>query len=222
MSTPTHTPPASATPRLPGIDRPNAANYSDALTKNGHRFRAMDAGIRPVTATALLFGRAFTVACYPGATHFMERAVEEAQPGEIIVADGRGDPGAVLMGGLMGGRAFYRGVAGVVIDGAVRDIAELAGYKWPVFSRHVTPAGGVHEQAGSIGEAISCGGVTVRPGDYIIGDDDGVVCVPQELWAETSKLANEIWEKEKHIAEGLKQGLSLGEAAKGLYGQHKS
>lgn len=199
--------------KQPGIDLPNAANFSDAMTRNGVRFRTLDGAIRPVTPSALLYGRAFTVACYPGATHFMEQAIEAAAPGDVIVCDGRGFDGAVLMGGLMGGRAFHRGIAGVVIDGAVRDIAELTSYKWPVFARHITPAGGVHEQAGSIGGTICCGGVTIQPGDYIVGDDDGVVCVPQALWDSTLDLARAIWKKELAIAKALKQGCSLAEAA---------
>ena len=198
---------------LSGNNIPGAANFCDALTQMGHRFLALAAGIKPVTSTAALFGRAYTVACYPGATHYMERAVEEARPGEVIVVDGRGYDAAVLMGGLMGGRAFYRGVAGVVIDGAVRDVAELETYGWPVFARAVIPAGGTHDQIGSCCEPISCGGVRVCPGDYIVGDEDGVVCVPEKAWAESLDRANAIVEKEKFIAKELKAGLSLAKAA---------
>lgn len=210
---------SNASNPLPGISLPNAANFSDALTKLGHRFATMHAAIKPRTSQALLAGRAFTVGCYPGATHFMEQAIEEAKPGEIIAADGRGFDGAVLMGGLMGGRAFRRGVAGVVIDGAVRDVAELETFQRPVFARHVVPAGGVHEQAGCIGEPIVCGGVIVNPGDYLVGDNDGVVCVPRSLWEQTLGLANEIWEKEKFIASAIQKGLTLAEAGAAYRGR---
>lgn len=197
---------------LPRDTMPSAANFSDALTSLGRRFLTLSADIKPVTSTTALFGRAYTVACYPGATHFMERAIEEASPGEVIVTDGRGYDGAVLMGGLMSGRAFHRGVAGVVIDGAVRDLDDMDEYGSPVFARSVVPAGGTHDQIGSLGEPITCGGVRVCPGDYMIGDRDGVVCVPQQDWEQVLEAAGKICEKEAFIALQIQQGRSLAEA----------
>ena len=205
------TTPKSSNPE-PQQAMPSAANFSDALTQTGRRFLTLSADIKPVTSTAKLFGCAFTVACYPGATYYMERAIEEARPGEVIVTDGRGYNGAVLMGGLMSGRAFYRGVAGVVIDGAVRDLDDMEQHGRPVFARSVVPAGGTHDQIGSVGEPITCGGVRVCPGDYIVGDEDGVVCVPREYWKETLANANAIREKETFIAKEIQQGRSLAEA----------
>ncbi len=198
----------------PAADRkyPSTANLSDALAQLGLKFQTLHARIRPITGFPLQ-GPAYTVQCYPGATHAVEEALEKASPGDVLVVNGEGFVGAVLMGGLMSGRARQRGLAGAVIDGAVRDVAELKKMRWPVFAAGVTPASGTFAKLGQQQAVISCGNVVVHSGDMVVGDDDGVVVIPIHLLDEALFLAWGIEDKETYIAKALESGLSLPAAA---------
>lgn len=125
-----------------------------------------------------MVGPAFTVKARPGDNLLLHRAVDMAAPGDVIMGDGAGDLDIALMGDLMLGHAHQRGVAGVVLDGAVRDIASLAKMEFGVWARGHTPAGPFKEGPGEIGTPIACGGQVVMPGDLICCDEDGVVVVP--------------------------------------------
>src|SRR3954469_10088148 len=116
------------------------AHVSDALRRCGCAFQSIDGAIAPVSAEMRVAGEAFTVRCYPGATWAMEQAIELAPAGTVLVVGGGGWPNPILMGGMMSTRAQARGIAGAVIDGAVRDTAEIAKLGFPVFSRYVCPA----------------------------------------------------------------------------------
>jgi 4-hydroxy-4-methyl-2-oxoglutarate aldolase len=142
---------------------------------------AMDARIRPVWRGARLAGPAFTVRVPPGENPSVRAAVEQAAPGEVIVVDGAGYEARALWGGNVSRLALERGVAGVVVDGAVRDVDETEELGFPVFAAGLVPMPPRREQVGEIGVAVSCGGLAVRPGDYVYGDADGVVVVPAEL-----------------------------------------
>lgn len=191
---------------------PPTANLSDALAQLGFKFQTMHSRIRSMTGLPV-WGPAFTVQCYPGATFAVEEALEKAAPGEVLVIDGAGDTHAVLMGGLMSRRARQRGLAGAVIDGAVRDVEELQTLSWPVFAVGSTPASGTHARLGSVATATSCGEVVVQPGDWIAGDRDGVVVIPARILGEVLECARQIEEREAQIASALDRGLSLAEAA---------
>ena len=124
------------------------ANVSDALRKVGKCFQAMDAGIRPLVNDMAVAGPAFTVRCYPDATWAIEKSLELAQPGDVLVVDGGASPHVILMGGLMSIRAKLRGIAGAVLDAAVRDTQEIVSLNFPVFSRYVCPRAGTFSEIG--------------------------------------------------------------------------
>ncbi|MSR65045.1 MAG: RraA family protein [Verrucomicrobiae bacterium] len=114
---------------------PAVANISDAMGQLGLKFQTMHSRVRPVFTPIYLSGHAYTVQCYPGATWAVEEAIEKAKPGEVLVVNGENYAGAVLMGELMSGRAAKRGIAGAVIDGAVRDTVT----QWKFASRKLNP-----------------------------------------------------------------------------------
>ena len=142
---------------------------------------AMGARIRPVWPGARLAGPAFTVRTSAGEHPAVRRAADEVPPGSVIVVDGDGAVDRALWGDKMAKLALERGVAGLVVDGAVRDAEGIEALGFPVFAAGVTPTPPRREQPGELGVPVTCGGVTVRPGDIVYGDRDGVVVVPAEL-----------------------------------------
>lgn len=191
----------------------SSAEVSDALRACGRHFQAMDAGIKPIAPDMRMAGPAFTVRCYPGATWAIEKAVETAQPGDVLVVDGGGISDIILMGGLMSQRAFQRGLAGVIIDGAVRDIDEVIGLGFPMFSRHISPRAGTFAEIGEWQVTICCGRMPVSPGDWIVADRIGVVAIPPDLCERAWKQAMQIHQRESDIAGHLRNGKSLVDAA---------
>ena len=192
-----------------------SANVSDALRALGRHFQAMDGGIRPIDSSMKCAGPAFTVRCYPGATFALEKALEEAKPGDVLVVDGGGVPDVILMGGLMSQRAKTRGIAGAVLDAAVRDISDVIAIPFPMFSRYVCPRAGTFAEIGERGTIICCGRIPVRPGDWIVADVSGIVIIPIELLDATHAKALEINRREQKIQAGLLAGKTLPEAAAG-------
>jgi RraA family protein len=151
---------------------------------------AMDTRIRPVWRGARLAGPAFTVRVPPGENPSVRAAVEQAPAGAVIVVDGAGYEARAQWGGNVSELAAERGLAGVVVDGAVRDVDEIERLAFPVFAAAIVPTPPSRTGQGVIGAAVSCGGLTVRPGDRVYGDADGVVVVPAELHDEVlSRLA---------------------------------
>ena len=159
---------------LPAIATADLCDIAETLI-------AMEARIRPVWHGARLAGPAFTVRVPPGENPSVRAALEQASPGDVIVIDGGGYEIRALWGGNVAARARERGLAGVVVDGAVRDLDEIEALGFPVFAAAVVPTPPSREREGELGVDISCGGLTVRPGDYVYGDRDGVVVVPAEL-----------------------------------------
>ena len=191
---------------------PSSANLSDALGQLGLKFQTLHSRIRPITGLPVR-GPAFTVQCYPGANSAVEEALESASPGDVLVINGEAFSEAVLMGGLMSSRAKKRGLAGAVIDGSVRDVAELRELQWPVFAASVTPRAGTLANLGQLNVPVSCGDVVIRSGDMIAGDEDGVVAIPARELKKTLALAREIENKEFFIKAAIARGLSLQEAS---------
>lgn len=196
---------------------PSSANLSDALGQLGLKFQTLHSRIRAITGLPVR-GPAFTVQCYPGANSTVEEALESASPGDVLVINGEAFSEAVLMGGLMSSRAKKRGLAGAVIDGAVRDVAELRQLQWPVFAVGLTPRAGTIAKLGQLNVPISCGNVVIRSGDMIAGDEDGIVAIPALEIKKTLALAREIENKEAFIKAAIERGLSLQEAS----GEYKS
>jgi len=136
--------------------------------------------------------------------------IDGAKPGEVgvIVMEGTLDVAAI--GGLMGTAAKSRGMAGMVLDGAVRDVAELRGLGLPVFARSVSPGTAVGRYASVARDVeVNCGGIPVRPGDVIVAGEDGVVVVPKEREQEVLKRSQEIDEREMKMVPFIKQFRSL-------------
>ncbi len=145
-----------------------------------NRLYTMTAEIRGLTGPNLrVLGPALTVKCYPGDNLMVHKALDVAQPGDIVVIDTNGSHRTAVMGDLVATKARHRGIGGFVVDGLVRDlpgILELADL--PVYARGVTPVGPLHRGPGEINHPVVAGGIVVHPGDVIVGDLNGVVVVP--------------------------------------------
>jgi len=183
-------------------------NISDAMHKQG----AMK-DIKPVKLGFRMVGKALTVRTIDGDWAKPVEAIDKAEPGQVIVVDVDGGKTAIW-GELATWSAKGKGLAGAVIDGAVRDLDDLVKIDFPIFSRHVSPNAGEPKGFGEIGAEITCGSQTIRNGDWIIGDDSGIVVVPQEIAQEIANRALDVKEHENRIREEIKDGGSLGSVLK--------
>jgi len=149
------------------------------VSDNMNRLFACDMALRPIHRTGTMCGAALTVRTRPGDNLMVHKALDLARAGDVIVVDAGGDTTNAIIGEIMWSYAKRRGVAGFVIDGAVRDTAVLAAGELPVYARGATHRGPYKDGPGEIGVPISVGGMTVLPGDIILGDEDGVLAIPQ-------------------------------------------
>lgn len=189
-------------------------NLSDALRASGKSFQAVDGGIRPLHPSMSLAGPAFTVRCFPGATWALEKALELAAPGDVLMVDGGGYPDVILMGGLMSTRAKARRLAGAVLDAAVRDVDHIVSLGFPVFSRHVCPRAGTFAEIGEWQTTVCIGRLPVNPGDWIVADCNGIVSIPVAILEDVYREALRIQRREAHMSSALVSGKSLSESAK--------
>lgn len=153
------------------------------LADVGGRRGTLGGRIQPLSRSMKVAGPAFTVEVRPGDNLMIHAALQLAQPGDVIVVDGKGDLSCALTGALMAAHAQKAGIAGFVIDGAVRDTDECARGSFPIFAAGANPNGPLKGAAGRINWPVSLAGTSVNPGDLIVGDADGVVVVPRELAA---------------------------------------
>jgi len=168
-----------------------------AISDLMNRLYTMDAGIKNLVDPSLrILGPACTVKLYPGDNLMVHKAIDLAQPGDVIVVDAGGFNDHAIIGELMSARAKQRGVAGMVIWGAIRDSAELGAGTYPVFASGVTHRGPYKNGPGEINVPVTMGGMQVNPGDIIVGDADGLVAVPQEMAERVLASARAILEKE--------------------------
>ncbi|RLI15785.1 MAG: bifunctional hexulose-6-phosphate synthase/ribonuclease regulator [Candidatus Hecatellales archaeon] len=188
--------------------RVSTPNISDAM----HRRGEME-GIKPVVQGLKMVGQAFTVRTFPGDWAKPIEAIEQAKPGEIIVIEAQGR-GKAIWGELATYSAVGRRLGGVVIDGAVRDVEVIRQLSFPVYAREITPTAGDPKGFGEIGVEITCGGVKVKPGDWVVGDDNGVVVIPEEQAVEIANRAEDVREKEERIRAEIKAGSTLSEVLK--------
>jgi RraA family protein len=156
----------------------------------------VDGRIAPLSPAMRLAGPAFTIEVRPGDNLMIHAAMTMARPGDVLVIDGKGDRTCALMGAIMISACAKLGLAGVVIDAAIRDSEELRALGFPVYAVGSNPNGPTKNVPGRINWPISCGGVAVRPGDLVVGDADGVVVVEREkaptlLEAAAKKVADE-------------------------------
>jgi RraA family protein len=155
-----------------------AADVSDLM----NRLYTMNPSIKPMTPRELrLLGPACTVKVFPGDNLMVHKSLDLANPGDVLVIDASSSMMTAVLGDLVSTKARHRGIAGVVVDGLVRDLdGILALGDLPVFARGSTPLGPLHRGPGEVNYPVSVGGIVVNPGDVIVGDADGVVVVPQE------------------------------------------
>ena len=183
-------------------------NISDAMHHKGVMRK-----IKPVTPCQKIRGRAVTVQTFEGDWAKPVEAIERAESGEIIVIY-NASRYIALWGELATLSAINKGIAGVVIEGAVRDIDDIRKLKFPIFASNTVPNAGEPKGMGEINTEITCGGQTVRPGDYIAGDENGVVVIPQERAYEIARRAIEVSKTEKRIKEEIKRGKTLSQVLK--------
>jgi 4-hydroxy-4-methyl-2-oxoglutarate aldolase len=193
--------------RVPADVVRQAGEYQAAIIADvAGRRGALNGRIRPVSSRMKMAGPAFTVEVRPGDNLMIHAAMSMAKPGDVLVIDGKGDLGAALMGTIMMTACKQLGLAGVVIDGAVRDTLELEEMGFPVFAAGANPNGPTKNVPGRIGHPVSVGGVTVRPGDFVLGDADGVVVVEREKIASlVPQAAKKVADESARIA-AIKQG----------------
>ncbi|GED34345.1 RraA family protein [Brevibacillus centrosporus] len=139
----------------------------------------MDSSIKPLKEEYHLAGRAFTVKMPVGDNLAVLKAIREAQPGDVLVIDAKGDTYRAIAGDFIVGLAKTLGIQGIVVDGVIRDIVGIKQLDFPVFCKGTTVAASGKAGWGELNVPISCGGTSVQPGDIIVGDADGVVVIPQ-------------------------------------------
>ncbi|MFF2185280.1 RraA family protein [Streptomyces sp. NPDC058155] len=189
------------------------------LAESLGREQVMDIGIRPLwPSVPRIAGPAFTVRCAPGDNLMLHAAIYRAEPGSVIVVQG-GDVDYALAGGNVCAVAQRRGIAGFVLDGVMRDLAEVRELNFPVFARGLMPVPGIKATVEPLNREVRCGGVVVNAGDIVVADEEGIVVTPRArreevLAASRAKLAKEAaetlddWETahrarvEKILAEG--------------------
>ena len=163
------------------------ANISDCMT----RMSAGGPRLRPMHKSGRLAGAALTVKTRPGDNLMIHKALDMAQPGDVIVVDGSGDLTNALIGELMTTYAKSRGIAGFVINGAIRDLDVIGSGNFPVYAAGITHRGPYKDGPGQINVTIAIDGMVIHPGDLILGDADGVLCVPlthaEEILADARK-----------------------------------
>ncbi len=211
------------------IERPDAGwvkkllgystcNISDGLNK----FYTMDCGIRRMFPSSKLAGPAVTVKVRAGDNFMLHKAISLVQPGDVLVVECQGGNGYAVCGDLMVASMHKLGLAGIVVDGTVRDIRELAEIGMPVFARGTVCGAGDKDGPGEVNFPVACGGVVVNPGDLVFGDENGVVVIPRDDIEETIAGADKklvVDEKRRaEIAAGIyvKGGLDEHMRAKGV------
>ena len=201
-----------------GFGQLATSTLANALDDLG--FDGVMPNLRPVARGTRFAGPAFTVkevtgvlGSYPPADFRLGEVIDGARPGDVIVIDNAGHQ-VSTWGGLASFTAKTRGVAGLVVDGGVRDADEIEEFGFPVLSRHVVPTSGKGRlKILAINREVRMDGVRVRPGDIVVGDGTGVICVPRELAEEAQALAARFDAQDREaIAEIRDHGLSFTEA----------
>jgi len=197
---------AARQPRL--LDESRAIRtslLSDALGKGG----AMDHDMRCLSANCRMAGPAVTVRVHTADILMVGITLSQCPKGSVLVIDGQGELNTALWGEVTTLAARLRGLQGVVIDGAIRDLYKIRRDKLPVFARAVVPNAGGAQYAGEINVPVQCGGAIVHPGDWIVGDEDGVVVVPQERLERVMDAARRLAIVEKKIEREVAKGKDL-------------
>ncbi|MDD5686600.1 MAG: orotidine 5'-phosphate decarboxylase [Elusimicrobia bacterium] len=193
----------------------STANISDAL----HRGLPLR-DIYPIGQSVKMIGPAVTVRTYPGDWAKPVEAIDIAKKGDVIVVDAGGVPPAVW-GELATNSAINKKISGVVIFGGIRDTQDIRKLKFPAFATLSTPQAGEPKGFGEMNVPITIAGVKVCPGDWIVGDDDGVMVIPKDVAVEFTNRAMDVLEKENRLRKEIKDGSSLSKVAELLKWEKK-
>jgi regulator of RNase E activity RraA len=183
----------------------DTASVADILGGRG----TMHSTIKPVKKVMHLSGRAYTASTPPGDMLTCYAALESCPPGMVLVIDGGSYTESAIWGSLMTYQAQAKGLTGIIIDGAVRDVTRIRELNIPVFAITASPRDGTIRALGELDRNVTCGGACVRPGDYLIGDDDGVVSIPQEHIAHVVEKAKDTKMLERSVMAEIDAGRSL-------------
>jgi len=197
------------------LEKVSTANISDAI----HRQAALRE-IFPITSSAKMVGQAVTVRTYPGDWAKPVEAIDQAEEGDVIVIDA-GGVGSAVWGELATHSAKQKNLAGVLIDGAIRDVTEIRRMKFPAFAKIITPTAGEPKGFGEIGVPVNISGTKVFPRDWVIGDDDGVIIIPGKKAVEFTNRAMDVLERENRIRKEIKEGGTLGKVTELLKWEKK-
>jgi RraA family protein len=180
------------------------ANISDSMS----RMTAGGARLRPMHAGGVLAGPAFTVKTRPGDNLMIHKALDLAEAGDVIVVDGGGDLTNALIGEMMVAHAQKRGIAGLVLNGSIRDYDAIHTGTYPVFAAGITHRGPYKDGPGEINVSIAIDGMVIEPGDLIVGDGDGLLCVPFTQVEEVYKAAKAKNDAENKQIVAIREGKS--------------
>jgi len=178
------------------------ATVHEAIGRAGY----LGPGLRPIQGGARIGGTAITALCWPGDNLMIHAAVEQCRPGDVLVVTTTSPCSDGLFGELLATSLAARGVRGLVISTGVRDVAELREMGFPVWSAAVSAQGTVKETAGAVNVPVAVGGQIIRPGDAILADDDGVVCVPRDDVGSALEAAQARVAKEERNRKALADG----------------
>jgi 4-hydroxy-4-methyl-2-oxoglutarate aldolase len=188
--------------KLEILKRVGTATVHEAQGQRGY----VDRAIVPLDRGSRMAGTAYTVDGRAGDNLVIHYAISRAAPGDVIVVDYKGYMRAAAIGDIMAFGAKARGLAGIVIDGATRDAAQIVELGFPVFSRGLCITGPTKAQGGQVGVPVIVGGCTIRPGDVVVGDSDGLVVVRAEELDATLRAAEERDAKEAAVRDRLAKG----------------
>jgi RraA family protein len=173
-----------------------------------NRLYTLNSGLHPIVPPSggMLIGTACTVKVFPGDNLMVHASLDVARPGDVVMVDTAGSTINAVLGDMVTNKAKARGIRGFIVDGLVRDVAGMLEAGVPVWARGVTPRGPLHRGPGELNFPISCGGVSVSPGDLVMANADGVVVVPRENAKELLQRAETKKLKERDYVAAVKRG----------------